>query len=346
MIRVVVVDDSAFMRKAIGSMLENDPDITVVGTARNGREGVELVRELDPDVVTMDMEMPVMDGLAALKRIMMEMPRPVIMISSLTVEGAEATLKALDAGAVDYLPKKLSRVSLEIIKIEAELRAKVKAVAKRVALRPVRQRSVAAFSRPVGTVPGRAVRTVVAIGVSTGGPPAIQSILASMPADFPSCILIAQHMPRAFTGPFAKRLDSLSPLKVSEAVDGDVLGPGRVYVAPGGSHLRVRRQGARLEVEVSGEPASALYKPSVNELMDSVADVIGPRALGVMLTGMGSDGLEGARKLKLAGGRLLAQSDASCVVYGMPKAVIDAGLADEVVDLGDMAAQLQTEVGR
>lgn len=344
MIRVVVVDDSAFMRKAISSMLANDPDIEVVGTARDGQQGIDMVRELSPDVVTMDVEMPVMDGLTALKRIMMEMPRPVIMISSLTVEGAEATLKALDAGAVDFIPKKLSRVSLEIIKIEEELRAKVKAVAKRRFVRPRPQkaqhdcpwRGAAATSRD---------KLVVAIGVSTGGPPAVQSILSQLPADFPACILIAQHMPAAFTGPFAKRLDSLSQLTVSEARDGDPVRPGLVYVAPGGTHLRLRRDGMRHVVEVSREPAGALYKPSATELMASVADVAGNRALGVMLTGMGSDGLDGARRLKEAGGRLLAQSDSTCVVYGMPKAVVDAGLADEIVDLADMPAMLHKEMG-
>lgn len=337
MIRVVVVDDSAFMRKAIGSMLQNDPEIEVVGTAKNGQEGLDMVRQLNPDVVTMDIEMPVMDGLTALKHIMMESPRPVIMISSLTVEGAEATLKAMDAGAVDFIPKKLSRVSLEIIKIEQDLRAKVKAVARRPGVfraqrsRPVRPMPVAS-PRPA---PGKG-RTVVAIGVSTGGPPAVQSILSRLPADFSATILIAQHMPKAFTGPFAKRLDSLSPLRVSEAVDGAPMLPGAVYVAPGGSHLRVRREGLKCSVEVSSEPASSLYKPSANELLASVAEVVGDRALGVMLTGMGNDGLEGARRLKAEGGRLLAQSDATCVVYGMPKAVVDAGLADEVVDLEEM----------
>lgn len=222
MIRVVVVDDSAFMRKAIGTMLENDPEITVVGTAKNGQEGLELVRRLDPDVVTLDIEMPIMDGLTTLRHIMMEMPRPVLMISSLTVEGAEATLKALDAGAVDFIPKKLSRVSLEIINIEKDLCAKVKAVGKRPrAMRPVRPRSAPPAPAPSWTTtPRSSLRTVVAVGVSTGGPPVVQSILSQLPADFPATILIAQHMPQAFTGPFAKRLDSLSPLDVSEAVDG------------------------------------------------------------------------------------------------------------------------------
>lgn len=350
MIRVVVVDDSAFMRKAIGTMLENDPEIEVVGTGKNGQEGLELVRRLDPDVVTLDIEMPVMDGLTTLKHIMMEMPRPVIMISSLTVEGAEATLKALDAGAVDFIPKKLSRVSLEIVKIEQDLQAKVKAVAKRPGgFRPVRSRLV----RPVSPVPllpsasRRAVmRTVVAIGVSTGGPPAVQSILSRLPGDFPATILIAQHMPQAFTGPFAKRLDSLSALDISEAVDGAPMAPGKVYIAPGGSHLRARREGMRLVVEVSSEPRESLYKPSANELIASVAVVCGDRAVGVLLTGMGNDGLEGARKLKAAGGRILAQSDATCVVYGMPKAVVDAGLTDAVVDLPDMPEALMAALAK
>lgn len=342
MIRVVVVDDSAFMRKAIGTMLENDPEITVVGTAKNGQEGLELVRRLDPDVVTLDIEMPIMDGLTTLRHIMMEMPRPVLMISSLTVEGAEATLKALDAGAVDFIPKKLSRVSLEIINIEKDLCAKVKAVGKRPrAMRPVRPRSAPPAPAPSWTTtPRSSLRTVVAVGVSTGGPPVVQSILSQLPADFPATILIAQHMPQAFTGPFAKRLDSLSPLDVSEAVDGAPLAPGKVYVAPGGSHLRVRREGMRYVTEVSAEPKDSLYKPSANELIGSVADLLGSRAVGLMLTGMGSDGLEGSRKLKNSGGRILAQSDATCVVYGMPKAVVDAGLADSIVDLPDIPSAL------
>lgn len=348
MIRVVVVDDSAFMRKAIGTMLENDPEITVAGTAKNGQEGLELVRQLDPDVVTLDIEMPVMDGLTTLRHIMMEMPRPVLMISSLTVEGAEATLKALDAGAVDFIPKKLSRVSLEIINIEKDLQAKVKAVAKRPrTARALRPRSAPPIVAPSWSTAARSsLRTVVAVGVSTGGPPAVQSILSQLPADFPATILIAQHMPQAFTGAFAKRLNSLSPLDITEAQDGDPMAPGKVYVAPGGSHLRVRRDGMRYVVEVSAEPAESLYKPSANELIASVAEHLGPRAVGLMLTGMGSDGLEGSKKLKSAGGRILAQSDATCVVYGMPKAVVDAGLADQVVDLADIPSALMAALAR
>ncbi|NCC24566.1 MAG: chemotaxis response regulator protein-glutamate methylesterase [Deltaproteobacteria bacterium] len=346
MIKVVVVDDSAFMRKAISSMLEKDPEITVVDTARDGEDGVEKVRRHDPDVVTMDIEMPRMDGLTALRRIMMEMPRPVLMISSLTTEGAEATLKAMEYGAVDYISKKLSMVSLDIVRIEDELRAKVKAVAKR-KIRPTRLKARATTVRmelPSERPAGRQTRDVVAIGVSTGGPPAVQKILNSLPAEFPAPILIAQHMPKAFTGPFAKRLDTTSPLKVKEAETGDALRPGYVYISPGGSHLIMTQRKGRLEAVVTAEPADALYKPSANVLVSSVASSMGSRALAVILTGMGSDGAEGVKDLKAKGGRALAQSDASCVVYGMPKAIVDANLADEVVDLDDMAQAMYSSL--
>ncbi len=346
MIRVLVVDDSAFMRKAISSMLEKDPEIHVVDTARNGEEGIEKVRRLDPDVVTMDIEMPRMDGLTALKHIMMEMPRPVLMISSLTTEGAEATLKAMEAGAVDFIAKRLSLVSLDIVRIEDELRAKVKAVARRrMRVFPVKRRRPIREARKATPAPalkerGRVTRDIVAIGVSTGGPPAVQKILAELPADFPACILIAQHMPKTFTGPFAKRLDQASPLDVKEAAPGDVVKPGKVFVSPGGSHLKIRQRVTHIDVVVDSEPADALYKPSANELIGSVAQAVGKRGLGVILTGMGSDGREGIRMLKERGGVTLAQSDKTCVVYGMPKAVVDAGLADQIVDLDDMPSAI------
>ncbi len=338
-ITVVVVDDSAFMRKAIATMLEKDPEIKVVASARNGEEGLELIRKHDPQVVTLDIEMPRMDGLAALKRIMMEMPRPVLMISSLTTEGAEATLKAMELGAVDFIPKQLSKVTLDIVKIEEELREKVKAVARRrfrpptPARRPSPSLADAAAAKAAPARPvvrsGRPVRDVVAIGVSTGGPPAVQKVLSSLPRDFPAGILIAQHMPAAFTGPFAKRLDSVSNISVKEAEHGERFQQGVAYVAPGGKHLAICQKFTRIEVGVLAEPASALYS--------SVAKAVGRRALGVILTGMGSDGLEGVRDLKRVGGKALAQNDASCVVYGMPKAIVDARLADETVDIDDMA---------
>jgi two-component system chemotaxis response regulator CheB len=343
-IKVLVVDDSAFMRKAISTMLAKDPEIEVVATARDGEEGLEFVRKHNPDVVTMDIEMPRMDGLKALRHIMMEMPRPVLMVSSLTTEGAEATLKALELGAVDFIPKQLSKVSLDIVKIEADLIAKVKTVAQRKmrhfahrarpAAAPVAARP--AVERPAGAQ----TRDVVAIGVSTGGPPAVQTVLSSLPKDFPAGIVIAQHMPPAFTGPFAKRLDGLCQITVKEAENGERMQAGFAYVAPGGQHLVLDQKVSRIELAVTPEPKEALYKPSANVLVRSVANAVGKRGLGVILTGMGSDGMEGIQALKQKGGRALAQSDSTCVVYGMPKAIVDAGLADEIVDIDSMAAAI------
>lgn len=345
MIKVVVVDDSAFMRKALSTMLAKDPEINVVATARDGEEGLEMIRRHQPDVVTMDIEMPRMDGLTALRHVMMEMPRPVLMVSSLTTEGAESTLKAMELGAVDFIPKQLSKVSLDIVKIEDDLRAKVKLIAHRHlghltrAIPASRRPAPAAAERPTRpkTRPtGSPTRDVVAIGVSTGGPPAVQKVLSVLPGNFPAGILIAQHMPAAFTGPFAKRLDGVCRIAVKEAEDGERLQPGVAYVAPGGKHLRIDQKISRIDVRVVEEPREALYKPSASVLFDAVAQGVGRRALGVVLTGMGSDGLEGMRVLKGKGGRALAQSDSTCVVYGMPKAIVDAGLADEIVDIDDM----------
>jgi len=360
-IKVVVVDDSAFMRKAISTMLAKDPEIDVVATARDGEEGLELIRKHNPDVVTMDIEMPRMDGLTALRHIMMEMPRPVLMVSSLTSEGAEATLKALDLGAVDFIPKQLSKVSLDIVKIEASLISKVKIVASRRMMhsrpRPAALRapvgaapsaapaaSAPAAPRPAVTPSGSPKRDVVVIGVSTGGPPAVQKVLSALPANFPASIVIAQHMPQAFTGPFAKRLDGLCKISVKEAEPGDRLKTGCAFIAPGGRHLLLKQQISRVELQISTEPASALYKPSANVLITSAAEAVGRRALGVILTGMGSDGMEGIRALKQKGGRALAQSDATCVVYGMPKAIVDAGLSDEIVDIDEMAQAIMSNL--
>lgn len=349
-IKVVVVDDSAFMRKAISTMLKKDPEIEVAGIARNGQEGLELIRRLDPDVVTLDIEMPVMDGLTALKHIMMEMPRPVIMVSSLTTDGAEATLKAMELGAVDFIPKQLSKVSLDIVKIEKDLQDKVRAVARKKArtsrLASLQRPPRAPVQKPVAETPSssRIQRDIVAIGVSTGGPPAVQKILSQLPPDFPASILIAQHMPGGFTGPFAKRLNDSTPLNVREAENGDILKPGWVYIAPGGLHLKISQKVSRIESVVSMEPCDALYKPSANVLFSSVAQGVGARALGVVLTGMGNDGLLGARDLKNRGGYILAQSEETCVVYGMPKAVVDEGLADEVIELEKMAETIVTRL--
>lgn len=349
MIKVLVVDDSAFMRKAISTMLEKDPAIKVVGVARDGQEGLDLVRKLNPDVVTLDIEMPKMDGLTALRHIMMESPRPVIMVSSLTTEGAEATLKAMELGAVDFIPKQLSKVSLDIIKIEKDLIDRVKTVAARKmrhrpVSRPVARKVAPAVKRAAAPRGGRPVRDVVAIGVSTGGPPVVQQILSSLPEDFPAGIVIAQHMPAAFTGPFAARLDAVSKIKVKEAETGDVLKPGHAFVAPGGRHIVLDQKISRVDVVVTDDPPGELYKPSANVMISSVADAVGKRGLGVILTGMGNDGCEGIRALKAKGGRALAQSDSTCVVYGMPKAIVDENLADQVVDQDDLAEAIMANL--
>lgn len=379
MIRVLIVDDSAFMRKAIEIILQKDPDIKVVGQAGDGKEALELMDKLDPDVVTMDVEMPRMDGIAAVREIMSHKPKPVLMISSVTLEGAETTLRAMEAGAMDFISKPASRVSLDIVQLEQEIRDKVKAVAKRrpPLLRPAPRPAPDALSRAMAAAPsdaagryglslrpstvvafpgnvaapqtvvkpaGRSLRDLVAIGVSTGGPPAVQKVLSSLPADFPVPILIAQHMPAAFTAPFARRLDNTCEINVKEAESGEKLVPGTAYVAPGGRHIRMEAKLSTMTVIVTDDPKSALYKPSANVLHESVGNALGHRALGVQLTGMGSDGLEGIRVLKQKGGRALAQSDATCVVYGMPKAIVDAGLADEIVDIDDMALAIMSSL--
>ena len=375
MIRVLIVDDSAFMRKAIEIILTKDPEITVVGQAGDGKEALEVIDKLDPDVVTMDVEMPRMDGITAVREIMARKPKPVLMISSVTLEGAETTLRALDAGAMDFISKPASRVSLDIVQLEQEIRDKVKAVSKRRPLLKPKPRPLTAASparpaldpgaryglstrlsnvplSPGQTAPllvvqkpaGRPVRDLVSIGVSTGGPPAVQKVLSALPGDLPVPILIAQHMPAAFTPPFANRLNNACEITVKEAVSGEKLQAGVAYVAPGGRHIYLEAKLSNMTVIVTDNPKEALYKPSANVLHESVGNALGRRALGLQLTGMGSDGLEGIRVLKAKGGKALAQSDATCVVYGMPKAIVDAGLADEIVDIDDMALAIVNSI--
>ena len=349
MIRVLVIDDSMFMRNALVSFLEEDSEIKVVDTARDGQDALRKLATLECDVVTLDVEMPHMDGLATLKQIMKTNPLPVLMVSSLTESGAETTLKAMEYGAQDFIPKSLDSDKVAFGK---DLRQKVKAISRRKAIlklkysrlnNPSRPPSPATVSqaphhRPYEKPACRGRRDLVVIGVSTGGPPVVQKILAALPGDFPACILIAQHMPASFTGPFANRLNGLSKIAVSEAVDGDALKNGHAYICPGGKHIGIRMRGALPEVAVTTEPLDALYKPTVNVLMGTAGQYLGRRTLGVMLTGMGNDGVDGAKILKDNGGCLIAQDEASCVVYGMPKAVVDAGLADQILD-GDQIAQ-------
>lgn len=345
MIRVLVVDDSTFMRNALVALLEQDPDIKVVGTARDGQEALKKAGELDVDIVTLDVEMPRLDGLGTLQELMKTNPLPVIMVSSLTESGAETTLKAMEHGALDFIPKTMSN-DRDLFGVE--LRRKVKAMARKKTIIKLKYRRINHIVPPVAPrppsqptdyvqTPCHGPRDLVVIGVSTGGPPVVQKVLSALPADIPACILIAQHMPATFTGPFAKRLDSVCKISVSEAENGDKFKNGHAYVCPGGKHIGVRMRGPLPEVAVTEEPREALYKPTVNVLMETAGRAMGRRTLGVMLTGMGSDGCDGAKVLREKGGCLIAQSEASCVVYGMPKAVVDAGLANLILDAEDIA---------
>ena len=356
-IKVLVVDDSAFMRKTLSGMLEGDPRVAVVGVARNGEEGVQKVAELHPDVVTMDVEMPGMDGIEALKRIMAINPVPVIMVSSLTEEGAKETLTALDLGAVDYIPKHLEGVVTNITALQQELIAKVMAAAG--AIGKLRRRAATSGSPPQAektakkdfvaltssSVSATRGSKVVAIGCSTGGPQALQEVLPLFPENFPAGILIVQHMPKFFTKPFADRMSQQCRIEVREAKEGDVVTPGVALVAPGGSHMRVvRRRALDMDIVLSPNHENLPYVPSVDVLMRSIAEVYHARGIGVILTGMGQDGLEGMKAIKEAKGRTLAQDEATCVVYGMPKAVVDAGYAEKVMPVSQLTGEIMNMI--
>ena len=349
MVKVLIVDDSAFVRRALSSIIEKDRSIQIVDTASNGEEAVAKAKQHDPDVITMDVEMPKMNGLQALERIMKEHPCPVMMISSLTSEGAEVTLRALELGALDFMPKLNATSLTDMTQVEGELNLKLKALARRKPFMRLKFRGAATAAGAAMAKPpsreGLGPFAAMAIGVSTGGPPAVQKVLSSLPGNFPVPILIAQHMPAAFTGPFAARLDGLCALTVKEAEPIERLKSGHVYICPGGKHLRLESRGGTLTGVVTDDPKTALYKPSANVLMETAAIALGRQALCVMLTGMGNDGFEGTKVLKAKGGRVIAQNEASCVVYGMPKALVDANLADEVVDINDMAPTILAHFG-
>lgn len=344
-IRVLIADDSAFMRKAIVSMLESDPGIKVVGVARHGKEALELAKSLQPDVVTLDIEMPEMDGLTALRRIMAECPANVLMFSSLTKEGSTAALSALRLGAADVLAKEQSQMSVNIMSMRDELVAHVRAIAGT----PRRRSSHdTALHRTMSAVPvfRPGQFDAVCIGSSTGGPPVVETLVSSLPADFAPPVIVAQHMPEVFTKSMAERLGGLCKLPVVHVEDGMAIKPRTVHICPGSHHTHLTRLGlARHALRVSDEPKSAIYRPSVDVLLDTAASVFGARALGIVLTGMGDDGLRGARALHAKGGTILAQSAETCVVYGMPKAVTENGLIAASLTPSQIARALGTLAG-
>jgi two-component system chemotaxis response regulator CheB len=364
--KILIVDDSTFFRRRIKQILEEDSELEVVGEAKNGQEAITLVASLRPDVVTMDIEMPVMDGITAVKKIMASNPVPIIMFSSLTQEGAQATLDALDAGALDFLPKKFEDIALNRKEAILLLQNRVKALCGRRmfgASSFLRTRSLAPNTTTV--LPTKVVSktttlgtkstfgaatssryTCLAIGTSTGGPVALQKILTELPANFPVPVLMVQHMPGSFTQAFAKRLNDLCDVTVKEAANGEMLTPGVCDLAPGGKQMTIEGRAGNARVVISDPECfpSATYKPSVDVTFESVAQVYSGNVLAVILTGMGADGREGCKKLKAKGAKIWAQDEQSCVVYGMPQAVTVANISQANYDIAHMACHIKNEI--
>jgi two-component system chemotaxis response regulator CheB len=344
-VRVLVVDDSALMRKLIPQMLEADPSIEVVGTAMDGTFVMKKIEELQPNVVTLDLQMPGMNGIDTLKEIMRRHPIPVIVVSSHSTEGASVTLKALGLGAFDFVTKPQD-ASAHMAATAAELIAKIKAAADCKVVRPGAFR-VAAPQEKLSTAKSAPPPSkVVAIGISTGGPQALEFVLAQLPPDFPGTIVIVQHMPEGFTDMFARRLDELCSLRVKEAQSGDVLQAGRVLICPGSRHMKVKRLAMGDVVVLNDDVRVNGHRPSVDVLFQSVAEEFGSQAIAALMTGMGDDGAEGLGAVKKAGGMTIAQSEESCVVFGMPKAAIERGYAMRVVTLDAIPTTLQALCGR
>lgn len=371
-IKVLIVDDSIFMRKALETLLSGEPDIEIVGMAKNGLEAIEMAEQFKPDIITMDIEMPTMDGITALERIMKSSPTPVIMVSSLTKEGADATLKALDLGAVDFMTK--DSQSFGGTDIEKGLKDKIRKFAKNKSLvKLLTPSSTSNFnSNQSFRIPGAhshptsvstpfahssnvdgskrvvinktGIKRVVALGTSTGGPQSLQKVIPLLPADLGVPVVVTQHMPPNFTQSLATRLNTLSKVEVVEAQGKEKLEPNVVYIAKGGYHLKFQKVGASVYTELSTEPSNVFNIPGVDVMVDSIAEIYGKECLGVIMTGMGSDGCKGLKNLKNMGGTIIAQNEPSCIVYGMPRAVVDAGIADEIVPLEEIAARITYHV--
>lgn len=374
-IKVLVVDDSIFMRKALESLLSGESDIEIVGLAKNGKEGVEMAEQFHPDVITMDIEMPTMDGITALELIMKKNPTPVIMVSSLTKEGADATLKALDLGAVDFMTK--DSQSFGGADIEKGLKDKIRKFAKNKGVVRLFTHSASSHTQAPsyklsgtfaaqtphvstpfahgaqnGNVDGSkrviinktGIKRVVALGTSTGGPQSLQRVIPLLPADLGVPVVVTQHMPPNFTQSLASRLNTLSKVEVVEAQGKEKLEPNVVYIAKGGYHLKFKKVGPSVYTELSTEPSNVFNIPGVDVMVDSITELYGKECLGVIMTGMGSDGCKGLTNLKKIGGTIIAQNEPTCIVYGMPRAVVEAGIADEIVPLDEIAARIAYHV--
>lgn len=340
-VKVLVVDDSALMRGLISKMLGRYPGIQVLGTAMNGKDALSKIQVLKPDVVTLDVEMPVMDGLAALRRIMRESPVPVIMFSTLTAAGTRATIEALALGAFDFVTKPASPAALE--PVVAELAGKITAAAAVPPGRAARRFSAPRAKRPVVSRTARVKTRLVVVGTSTGGPAALHTVISSLPPDFPAAVVVVQHIQEGFSKPLAEHLARRSRLPVRHAEPGDKVLPGQVLVAPAGFDLsfRGRAGGASVVLDRGKGPVPpGGFRPSVDGVMISAARVFGEAAMGVLMTGMGRDGARGMAEIKRHNGRTIAEAESTCVVFGMPKAAIEAGAADRVVPLPEIASEI------
>lgn len=370
-IRILVVDDSAFMRKVITDMVHLHKNIEVIDTAKNGQEAIEKVRLLKPDVVTLDIEMPIMDGLTALEKIMETTPLPVIMLSSLTKEGADATIRSLELGAVDFItkPSSVFKINTEDVKNElitkiemaSKISMKTKNITKKIPdskkekedyttksnTKPIAE--VNSFISDLGMkrgVGGNRIDKIVAIGTSTGGPRALQSVIPKIPGNVNASFIVVQHMPPGFTKSLAERMNTLSELNVKEAEHGDVLKPGWAYIAPGDYHLKLKRNGQDYVIQLSQDDLVSGHRPSVDAMMYSIADLKISNVVGVIMTGMGADGAKGLARVKSENkGFVIAQDEESCVVFGMPKSTIQLGCVDRVVTLTDIANEIIRAVG-
>lgn len=345
-IRVLVVDDSAFLRKVVSQMLARSEAIEVVGTARDGEDALEMVEKLSPDVVTLDLMMPVMDGIGFLQEQMRRRPVPVV-VCSIAHESGEQALGALEAGAVDFVRKPTALATDKVFEIADELVAKVTAAAGVRMSRVESARAAVPAARPANPRPrtGAPAVDLVVIGVSTGGPQALRHLIPQLPADFPVPVAMVLHMPIGYTEMYARRLDEISPLRVVEAGEGDVIEAGTVFLAPAGRHLGfVRGADGSVRAHLDVRPANTPHRPSVDVLFQSAAAQYGGRVLGVVMTGMGQDGLLGAAHVKAQGGMILTEAESSCVVYGMPRTVDEASLSDRSVTLAEMAAAIMEAV--
>ncbi|MCP3762012.1 chemotaxis response regulator protein-glutamate methylesterase [Domibacillus sp. A3M-37] len=355
--KILVVDDSAFMRKLISEFLSEHPQLEVIAFGRNGQDAVKKALELQPDVITLDIEMPEMDGLEALKVIMEKQPCPVVMLSSLTKEGSETTLKAMEFGAVDFIAKPSGTISLDLHKIKDVLIEKVLAASKaNISMKPVLSAKPVTIQPPVNNPHSvtntffsqtreKKMNKLVLIATSTGGPRALQHVVTKLPGSLPAPVIVVQHMPPGFTKSLSDRLDSLSDIRVKEGEDGEILQNGTVYIAPGGKHLRLRKTGTSIVVVLDELASEGGHRPSANATFRSAAEIHDIEKVAVIMTGMGSDGAEGLIKLKETGTvNAIAEAKETCVVYGMPKAAVATHLIDDVVPVDEIASAIVKHV--